>query len=388
MSKMISSLFAVGLLGTTGVAAAPTVASGDALFAAANFSAAESAYASTLRSEPHNVAANFAMARIALYRNQLDEAELHARAFAADAPSDRRANSLLRTIAERQNEGPDYRVTIADAEVDVPFESSDPLPEVRAIVDGKPANLVIDTGGPGLDLAASFVKALGIATEPAGQAAFAGGLRGDLRIGRIDKLDLGNASVRSIPIHVPPEMPPGIDGVIGTNVLYRFLSTIDYAKRRLVLRPKAASPRFEADAEARKAVILPMLLVPDHFIFARARIDNAPEALFSVDTGGPGIGVDLTKDELAAAAIVPDASHPGTFDGGGGTTRTLPYIADVTLGDRTFHKLPGVYLPGDKRTRIFPFTVAGTISQELFKRGALTFDFSAMKLVFDAPPEP
>ncbi len=131
-----------------------------------------------------------------------------------------------------------------------------------------------------------------------------------------------------------------------------------------------------------------MLLVPDHFIFARAHIDNAPEALFNVDTGGPGIGVDLTKAELSAAAIVPDVSHPGSFWGGGGITRTLPFTADVTLGRRTFRKLPGVYLPDGDRSRMFPFTVAGTLSQELFKRGALTFDFAAMKLVFEAPSEP
>jgi hypothetical protein len=178
-------------------------------------------------------------------------------------------------------------------------------------------------------------------------------------------------------------MPAGVDGVIGTNILYRFLSTIDYTNRRLVLRPRAISKTFEAHAATRGAVVVPMLLVPDHFIFARARIDNAPEALFNVDTGGPGIGVDLTKAELAAAAIVPDASHPRLFAGGAGATRMLAFTAAVTLGGRTTQNVPGVYLPDSDRTRIFPFAVAGTISQELFKRGALTFDFSAMKLVFD-----
>jgi hypothetical protein len=385
----LSTVAPAGAFGSPGSPAAVPSAKpdvpGDAPFRDADFAGAESAYDSTLRNDPHNASAELGMARIALYRNELDDAERYARALTTDAPTDRRASDLLETIAERRDEGPDYRVAIAGAEVDVPFERIDPLPELEVLVNGKRAHFLIDTGGPGLSLAPAFVKALGVATEPAGQGMFAGGLRGDIRIGHVDRLDLGGASIRSIPILVPPDMPPGIDGVIGTNVLYRFLSTIDYTNRRLVLRPKTASPTFEADASARAAIIVPMLLVADHFIFARARVDNAPEALFIVDTGGPGIGVDLTKDQLAAAAIVPDASHPGFFGGpGGGMTRTLPFTADVTLGDRTFRKLPGVYLPDGDPRRMFPFAVGGTMSHELFKRGALTFDFSAMKLVFES----
>jgi hypothetical protein len=202
-------------------------------------------------------------------------------------------------------------------------------------------------------------------------------------MGHVDELRLGGASIRSIPIHVPPQIPPGVDGVLGTNILYRFLSTIDYTNRRLVLRPKSASKAFLEAAAARGAIVVPMLLAPNHFIFCRARVANAPAALFNVDTGGPGIGVDLTKAELAAAGISPDASHPLTFVGGGGPTRAFPFVTDVTLGARTFRDVPGVYLPDGERTTIFPFAVAGTISQELFRRGALTFDFAAMKLVFD-----
>jgi Aspartyl protease/Tetratricopeptide repeat len=357
---------------------------GDAAFAAADFTGAASAYAATLASDPHNPAAELGMARIALYRNDLDEAERYARMLAADSPADQRATRLLRAIADRRDAGSDDRTAITGAEVAVPFERMDPLPAFEGLVNGKRATLIIDTGGPGLDLSPSFVKKLGIETAPAGEAVFAGGQRAAIRSGHVDSLVMGGASIRSLEIHVPPQMPPGVDGVVGTNVLYRFLSTIDYRNHRLVLRPKTASQAFEAGADSRGDIVLPMLLVPDHAIFARARINRAPEALFNVDTGGPGIGVDLTKGELAAAGIVPDASHPDTFLGGGGQTRSLPFTADVTLGQRTFRKLPGVYLPDGDRTAIFPFAVAGTLSQELFKCGALTFDFSAMKLVFDA----
>jgi hypothetical protein len=188
-----------------------------------------------------------------------------------------------------------------------------------------------------------------------------------------------------LPVSVLDQIPPEVDGVLGTSVLYDFLSTIDYAHRRLILRPKSASAAFERAAAARGATIVPMLLVPDHFIFVRARAGAGPEALYNVDTGGGGIGVQLTKASLDAAGIVPDATHPGDFHGGGGDAHAIPFVADVTLGERTFRGLPGLYFDAGDQYGIFPFAVAGTLSHELFKRGALTFDFTAMRLVFEAP---
>jgi hypothetical protein len=381
MGFFLTFLLIAGLAGTAGGTASTSDGSGDALFANADFAAAESAYRVTLRSDPHDASAELGMARISLYRNGLDDAERYARAFTQDAPGDRRGSRLLEAIAERRDDGPDDRVSITGAEVDVPFERIDPLPEFRAFVNGKPATFSIDTGGQ-FSLSRAFARALGVATHPA-EGIFAGDLRAKVQIGHVDRLDLGGASIRSIPVFIPPQMPPGIDGVIGTDVLYRFLSTIDYTKHRLVLRPKEAWPTFEAGTGGRNAIVLPMLLVPDHFIFAPARIEGAPSALFVIDTGGPGIGVDATRDELAAAAIVPDASHSSSFEGPGGVTRVLPFTADVALGDRIFRNLPGVYLPDGDPRRMFPFAVGGTLSHELFKRGALTFDFTAMKLVFD-----
>jgi hypothetical protein len=356
---------------------------GDALFAAANFGAAAQAYRSTLSHGRHDAAAEFGLARIALYRNDLVEAERYARDSAVDDPSDPRAERLLGRIAERQAANGDYRVSLAAAEVDVPFTQVDPLPEIDARVDGKPAHLLLDTGGEGLDLAATFANRVGLVTHAGRMGTFAGGLHRAVRTAHVDRLDLTGASIRSIAVTVIGQLPPGIDGVLGTGVLYRFLSTIDYPRKRLVLRPKSASSAFEARAAGRGAIIVPMLLVPDHFIFARARAGKAPEALFSIDTGGGGVGIQLTKAELHAAGVVPDYAHSATFVGGGGPTRTVPFTADVTLGGRTIRGVPGVYFPDGDQFGIFPFTVAGTLSHELFKRGALTFDFAAMRLVFD-----
>jgi len=358
---------------------------GDALFAASDFAAAEQSYETTLQADPHNAGAELGLARIALYRNDLASLETHARALAIDDPSDPRAQRYLALIHTRRGDGPDLRADPLTAEVDVQLAQIDPLPVLVVRVDGAPARLLLDTGGTGLDLATSFAQKIGLATQSAGQGTFAGGLHAEVRRGLVERLDLGAATVRSLPVSVLDQIPPEVDGVLGTSVLYDFLSTIDYPNRRLILRPKSASAAFERAAAARGATIVPMLLVPDHFIFVRARAGTGPEAWYNVDTGGGGIGVQLTKSSLAAAGIVPDTAHPGDFHGGGGDAHAIPFVADVTLGERTFRGLPGLYFDDGDQYGIFPFAVAGTLSHELFKRGALTFDFTAMRLVFDTP---
>ena len=126
-----------------------------------------------------------------------------------------------------------------------------------------------------------------------------------------------------------------------------------------------------------------MYLVPDHQIFVRARVNDAPEALFNVDTGGgPRVGVELTKASLAAAHIVPDAAGAFSFMGGGGEVQVEPFVASaVSLGSTTIKNVPGMYVPESGSDPGPPFAVAGRISHAFFRHTELSFDFSAMKLI-------
>jgi predicted aspartyl protease len=358
------------------------VSSGDAAFAAGDFNGAASAYAAALVKNPNDPDANLGIGTVELYCNQLDAARTHLQRALQLAPSSPAAHARLDALDRRAGTPQDYRITFAAAEARIPLIGVDPLPMLAATIDGVPVKLLIDTGAGGIDLSDAVVKKLHLATTAGGTGVFAGGRAAEVRRLRIDRLELPGVTVRGIPGEVVPGAALGdIDGIVGTAFLYHFLATIDYAHASLVLRPAGDSATYLAAAKRSGAATIPMWLAGDRFMVARARVNAAPEALFSIDTGGAGVGVDLTKTELAAAGITPDASHAQSFEGGGGATQALPFTAtSVSMGGVTVRDVPGVYFPSGG-TDIFPFKLGGRVSHEFFRHMAVTFDFSAMLLV-------
>ena len=206
----------------------------------------------------------------------------------------------------------------------------------------------------------------------------------------VPEIAIGGLRIRDVPGAV---MPAGgglrlpnveIDGILGTGVLMHFLSTIDYCGGRLVLAPRGESAAFQARAAAEGANVVPMWLIATHFIFARGRLNDAPEAAFHIDTGLAGGGISARRAALDAAGVAIDESKAMTGMGGGGPVRIVPFTASVTLGALTRPDIRGIHsLDGDPSS-IFPFATGGLISHGFFRQSRLTFDFDAMKLVTES----
>jgi len=175
-----------------------------------------------------------------------------------------------------------------------------------------------------------------------------------------------------------------IDGIIGTGLLMHFLPTLDYCAGRLVLRPRSASAAFERDAARAGENIVPMWLVGDHFVFARARLGRGHESQFLVDTGMAGGGLGATKAALDEAGITIDANAAQTGIGGGGATTVIPFRSGAQLGAMKVEDVRGLYSPSGGPFGVFPFQVSGILSHQFFRRSRLTFDFDAMRLVTQA----
>lgn len=144
-----------------------------------------------------------------------------------------------------------------------------------------------------------------------------------------------------------------------------------------------ASAAFESDALKNGATVVPMWLVGYQGIYCRARVGQSPEALFGIDTGGAGLGVEFLKPALDAAHIVPDESDAHIYRGGGGGTRVLPFTAlSVSIGAFTISNVPGLYFADDQYKG--QFDVAGVLSHRYFRHSELSFDFNAMKVIVQA----
>jgi hypothetical protein len=283
-------------------------AAAQAFYAAGDFAAAASAYANLVTADPGNVTAKVGLARLDLYENRLDDASQLAGAALHADPQNQDARHVLTAVNQRRGVlASAGALDVPETGVTLPFLELDPLPLVQLVVDGRPANFVLDTGGPDVVLDPSFATELGLQMSDAGTGVFAGGLHAQMRRAVVPSLAIGPLTLRTLTVGILPSRGLGlykgraVDGVIGTVFLSRFLSTVDYPHRRLILRPRTATPL--------PGTAMPMWLVGDHFIFARGSVNGLTNQLFLIDSGmaGGGFGPRGTHDRSRARQDVSGA---------------------------------------------------------------------------------
>ncbi|MBI4241097.1 MAG: aspartyl protease family protein [Candidatus Rokubacteria bacterium] len=149
----------------------------------------------------------------------------------------------------------------------VKFIHTDPLPLVAVRVNGgEEVNFIIDTGAAEVCIDTEFTGQVGAARSGSVSGTFGGGQRAAVEQGRIDSLTLGDSVVRNLPVQIlntrrfdVAARGRRVDGILGTRLFYRFLTTLDYPAGELVLRRKAAGSlkRFERQARTEKQVVVP-----------------------------------------------------------------------------------------------------------------------------------
>jgi hypothetical protein len=322
----------------------PGSSPGDEAFAAGNFRTAFAEYQHALRENPSDVNALRGAGTIELYGNDLSDARRDLTA-AANA-GDEQATKELADLALRTSP---FDVAIAGSQA-VNLVAADPVPIVQVLVNGKKANFFVNTAVGNTVLTDSFAKSLGFRTDTAATIR-------ELRVGQVTASNI-TADVTHLSSS-PGPFPMG--GILGTRFLSHFLWTINYERRTMRLLPLSASRQHKA--EFADADSTPMWLVGDHTIFARAHVNVAPTALFAIDTGGAGFGVQLTSASMYAAHIA----------------RAARFIVDVTLANTTAKNVAGMLLP-DEQDAAFPFAAGGRIGHGYFRHLRVTFDFKAMRI--------
>lgn len=293
---------------------------GDRAFAEGDFARAVVAYETEHQRDPKNVHVLARLGDLAFYSDKLADAERYYKSALALDSENVLAKHALADIADRRDAGGSYRIDNSDETAILPFVATDPLPIIKVrLSGGRDAYFLIDTGAPRMVIDYALAKSLGLKIKSVDHGVGAGGMRISAQESTLNAITLGNITIHTVPVilmpmkHAPAPMGMHVQVVIGATLLYHFLATLDYTHAQLILRPRMASAAFERRAEHAGDSIVPLWYVPDHFLFAKARVNTAPAALFNIDTGGEGIGLQASQETVKAAGLTLDLAHPGHF---------------------------------------------------------------------------
>lgn len=395
------------------------------LFQAGKFAEAGKLYAQIVTQNPKNYSATLQLGRIALLSNRLEDAQkwlekaitlqpgetdpkvMLAQAFyrrdnfqkaaAALKGVDVSSNKLIReqyptlnvAMLESFKGQTPYQLQDDGTITHVKFLKTDPLPLLNVRVNGgKEVTFFIDTGGSVVALDTEFAKELGVLQFGAVQGTFSGGQHAEVKLGRIDSLTLGDCTIKNLPAAILPlrQLSEGfgvkqIDGIIGTNLFYHFLTTMDYPHGELVLRRKDARNLEEFKKLPGKRVTVPIWIASDHFMVGWGRVETLPPTLLFVDTGLTGAGVKLAESVIKEAGIKLEENRAAEGAGGGGKLRIVPYtVRQISLGEIKEENVQGVYDGPFPWENMFGFHLAGMVGHEFFKPYAVTFDFQNMQI--------
>ncbi|MBV8516240.1 MAG: aspartyl protease family protein [Acidobacteria bacterium] len=397
-------------------AASPLLERADAKFRDGDLDAAQKLYAAS--SPATTAAAATGLGNIAFLRGDLDEAVRWLKSANRLAPDDKRAAKLLAQAFYRRNDfahaaplyraigldamakklesfhGPaPYRISGAADVVHLSWLQSDPLPVIRARVNGKvDVNLLIDTGGAELLLDPTIGASAGATTFGENKGTFAGGKQSSVQQARVDSVALGGFTIHNVPLQLLDTRRFAaaaggnlrIDGVLGTVLLAQFIPTLDYRRGELVLRRRTRAQRHATDRAASVGTTLPILFAGDHLILTRGSAGAARPMLFLVDTGLAGGGFLAPDSTLKEAGLVPDGAQVEGVGGGGKLTVTPFTVPDVSLGSihvKNVAAFAGAFPPSLETSETI--RIGGLVSHDFFRNFAVTFDFDRMRMIVE-----
>jgi Aspartyl protease len=165
------------------------------------------------------------------------------------------------------------------------------LPLMRLEVNDQTVEFILDTGGDRLYIDEGVATKLGIKniSERKAKYAYTKGQTVTEPLGVADTVKLGQVTLKNVPVIVAKWKALGLtsDGVITTQILKQFLSTVDYSKKEITLRERSASGHAQllASLEGKAPHQMPFFLASTHLQFAKGCLNGHPGLNFLVDSG-------------------------------------------------------------------------------------------------------
>jgi hypothetical protein len=283
-----------------------------------------------------------------------------------------------------KSQADDFSITGASTSTSVPIRLIGNHVYLDAMLDGKgPYQFVFDTGGSNtIDPAvAKEIKTVGAGSS---QDSGVGAGTQSASYATIDSLKIGNAvlrhqvfSVESTRKRFGEAAGERVDGLVGFEVLARYVTTFNYAGRTLTLAMPGAAPANGAD-------VVRLVFFDGTIPQIGCAIDGIPSEC-TVDTGDRS-SADLFVPFIAGHPQIVPAAHSAIgvngYGVGGGHLGFMGRLRSVQIGRFTLHDLVAGYSTQEQGIFASPF-IAANLGGGIWKRFTVTFDYGAQTMALE-----
>ena len=287
--------------------------------------------------------------------------------------------NFLRFLGNRQS----LYQTGGAPNTEVKFDLVGNRPIIEMRVNGKPNPLrfVLDTGSGITVISDETAKKLGI--RPITKGGYAKGIGGsgkfEIIYGFLRDVDIGEVTVRNVPVYIRKFHSDGIDGYIGLSLISKFLTTVDYGNGTFALRKKDSIRTEETSGTS-----VPLRLTSSGFLSGEVQLEGFETPLnFIVDTGA---SVSVISSDIATHnAMAPHAQEERMrVIGAAGITEDVPsfLLPKVTMGAHSRSSITAIALDLDLINEASGFEQAGILGGNFLKNYRMTFDFQNSRVTF------
>jgi Aspartyl protease len=296
-----------------------------------------------------------------------------------------------RELLERLKERAPYEITAGPSHAVVQFQRAYPIPLVRVKLNGELVLMAIDTGASDLLIDEQAFRHNKVTPVPGRSIVFWTGSRSAVKNALVQRLELGGFRIENCPagvlnlgrwsLEVNPQSER-VAGVIGLNLLKRFLPTLDFKAQKLELRrlDQAWTPKEDA---AR----VPFQMWGESELTVFGSLAQGRRMAMVVQTGVPGCGVGAPQDVMdeigvKAGVVARMVKGAGTFLHGSPWSPVV--VPSVTIGPLAEDKVPG-WIGALDATEMWRHGVRrdALVSNDFFKGRRLTIDWSKRELVVE-----
>jgi Flp pilus assembly protein TadD len=383
---------------------------GDALWSSGLFPEADARYAAALALVPENARALHGRARSLASRQRLEEALADLRHAIAVDQTDPIFQYTLGMVYEQLRRYPEaaaalnsyagmvgkndaemaaaarsradflrsfgsrvpFQIVSADQVYTMPFEIVDGHATVRGRINGTPLDLVVDTGTEHAVISPGVARLADVSSQStldtAGVGDFGVGIRG-MRIGRIDKLEIGGLRVNNVACLIAsPSLRgmPAAETEAFSPLALGLSMAIDYSTRTLTLARQLPAATYDTALQLRLSR-LPMV---------RGVINGSSPASFVLDTGSQAtsLGRSLVAELPSDPAV---RRVPARVYGRGGWDSSaflMPYVDLEFARGVGFHQTSMLVVRLDAPSWLLGFRVGGIIGDEFLSRYSMAID--------------